>query len=103
MKKILLNRVLLLGMVFSFIISNNVLCQTFRRSFDRQDNGLWANSGQGFSFESNVINVLHNKESLFLQGYIDMFKATKDKRYLDKFIIHAKRVQERRDDNIQLV
>ncbi|MEK7433837.1 MAG: hypothetical protein AABZ74_11940 [Cyanobacteriota bacterium] len=82
---------------------NFTFSQTFRRSFDRQDNGSSSSYGQGYSFESNVINVLHNKESLFLQGYIDMFKATKDKRYLDKFIIHAKRVQERRDDNIQLV
>ncbi|MEK7433835.1 MAG: hypothetical protein AABZ74_11960 [Cyanobacteriota bacterium] len=86
--------------IFFFILFGiNVISQTFRRSFDVQDNGSSANFGQNKSFYSNVASELHNVESLALQGYIDMYKATRDRKYLDKFIIHAKRVQERRGDN----
>lgn len=59
--------------------------------------------GQGASYSANVSSGVHNNETVFLIGYITMFQATHDKRYLDKFIIHAKRVQERRDDNISYI
>ena len=59
-----------------------------------------AYDGQGYSYSANVGHGISTHESGFLQFYLDIFKATQDKKYLDKFIIHAKRVQERRDDNL---
>ena len=88
------------GLFFTSIISLNSISQTFRSGFDNLDYSSSGGLGQGASFQSNVIGILYNNETVVLQGYLNMFKATKDKRYLDKFIIHTKRVQERRDDNI---
>jgi len=82
-----------------FIIS--CFSQTFSSGFDNLDYSTSGGNGQGASFQSNVASNFHNIESVALQGYINMFKATLDKRYLNKFIIHCKRVQERRDDNIK--
>lgn len=71
--------------------------QTYRASFDYLDQAL--NSGQGYSFYCNADNSLSG-ESLELEAYLTMYRASKDKKYLDKFIIKAKRVQDRRDDFI---
>ncbi|GAB4210027.1 MAG: hypothetical protein Fur0023_22380 [Bacteroidia bacterium] len=85
------------------IVFNTAFSQTFRNGFDNYESGLGGGYGQGLSYHSNVAGELNNGESIYLQSYLNMFKATKDKRYLDKFIIHSKRVQERRDDNITLL
>ena len=64
------------------------------------ENSNTANYGHGGAFYANVAQEISNIEYAYLESYINMFRATKDKRYLNKFIIHTKRVQERRDDNI---
>lgn len=84
-----------------FAINNSLCSQTFRADFDRLENSAGANAGHGASFVSNVVYLTHNNETDYLNGYLAMFKATRDKRYLDRFIIHTKRVQERRNDNIK--
>jgi hypothetical protein len=71
--------------------------QTFRNAFDRS---IGVDYGQGYSFEINLNGQLQTFETQFLTGFLDMYKATKDKKYLDKFIIHCKRIIERRDDNV---
>ncbi len=73
--------------------------QTFRSGFDKYEFAA-GGQGKGFSYYSNVRNQL-TAEGVYMESYLTMFKATKDKRDLDKFIIHSKRVQERRDDNIK--
>lgn len=84
----------------SAFIYANTFSQTFRSGFDYYEFNS-DDHGQGNSFHSNVNHDLSTSEAPFLESYINMFKATKDKKYLDRFIIHAKRVQERRDDNIK--
>lgn len=84
--------------IYSFAFSQN-----FRTGFDTRDASSSGGNSQGASYYSNVSSKLHNDESVFLIGYINMFVATRDKKYLDQFIIHTKRVQERRDDNITLL
>ena len=91
-------RILFITVLLIFI--NEIQAQTFRQYFDVYENSLSANNGQGASFQSNAVNILNNNEYSYLESYINMFRATKDKRYLDRFIIHVKRIQERRDDNI---
>lgn len=76
--------------------------QTYREAFDKSDYAF--NNGQGNSFYSNansVAGVPLDGEADLMHSYLIMYRATQDKHYLDKFIIHAKRVQERRDDNIK--
>jgi len=78
--------------------------QTYREAFDKSDYAF--NNGQGNSFYCNAglsgcSSIPLDGEADLLHSYLVMYRATRDKRYLDKFIIHAKRVQERRDDNIQ--
>lgn len=85
-----------LFVVSLFMISESY-AQTFRSGFDSRDA---LSNGNGASYYSNVSVKIHNDETVFLKGYINMFLATREKKYLDQFIIHAKRVQERRDDNI---
>ncbi|MBK7130319.1 MAG: outer membrane beta-barrel protein [Crocinitomicaceae bacterium] len=82
------------------LLINQAISQTFRNGFDNRDFSSSGGNGQGASYYSNVSSKLHNDESVFLIGYMNMFFATHDKKYLDQFIIHTKRVQERRDDNI---
>ncbi|MBA3971911.1 MAG: hypothetical protein H0X46_07165 [Bacteroidetes bacterium] len=53
-----------------------------------------------FTFHSNIDRHLNAESSIMLESYLNMFKATDDLRYLNKFCILAKRIQDRRDDNI---
>ena len=84
-----------------------IFSQTYQDAFDLSDNSL--NSGEAYSFYCNAaINpncsgVILDGEADMMHAYLIMYRATRDKKYLDKFIINAKRVQERRDDNIQNV
>ena len=86
----------ILILAFIFIISN-CFSQTFRGSFDALDANLI--NGNGFSFYINIDGGLQANEATVMESYITMYKATKDKHYLDKFIIHAKRVQNNRDND----
>lgn len=85
--------------IFSFASHN--FAQTYRQAYDIFSNSPPSNYGQGASFQSNVIGILHNNEGIELQSYLNMYRATKDKRYLNRFIIQAHRVQMRRNDNIK--
>lgn len=78
-------------------------CQTYRQCFDNLEGSASAGFGQGGSMSMNINGYLNNIESVYLSSYITMFKATGEKKYLEKFIIHAKRVQERRDDYVHNV
>ena len=80
--------------------------QTFRAAFDACDNSIDYNYGQGTSFHCNAVkDICANvpEPGAEAHSYLIMYRATKDTRYLDKAIIFAKRVQERRDDNILLI
>lgn len=92
-----------IGMIFIY----NSFSQTYRAAFDVTDYSSNYNSGQGNSFYCNASldgkggNVALDGAADIMRSYLIMYHATRDIKYLDKFIIQAKRVQERRDDNIQ--
>src|ERR1035438_9747148 len=65
--------------------------------YDNYELGAGGGYGQGSSFESNINNDLEG-DGAYLESYINMFKATNDKKYLNQFIIHSNRVQTHRDD-----
>jgi hypothetical protein len=92
-----------LFLIFSAYALSGLFSQTFRAGFDKRDASSSGGNGQGLSYHANVKSDVHNIETVYLKGYINMFQATHDKKYLDQFIIHAKRVQERRDDNITML
>lgn len=66
------------------IFSVFVNAQSFRSGFDLRDFSSSGGNGQGASYHSNVASKLHNDESVFLIGYMNMFVATHDKKYLNR-------------------
>ncbi|MEI6490019.1 MAG: hypothetical protein WCP52_13700 [Bacteroidota bacterium] len=94
MKKILLITSLLLFMTASLLKA-----QTYRELYDK----LEQTEQEGFSYYSNFNSLLQYEGYYYMQSYINMYKATKDIKYLNKLVIHAKRVMDRRDDNIMNV
>ena len=89
------NRILF---IFLFVIFKQfAYSQTYRNIVEMTEDAF---NGQGWSYSDNAGNALNVHESGIMQSYLDIYKTTKDKKYLDKFIIHVKRVQVRRDDNI---
>ena len=92
-----MNYFYLLGIIFSTIFIKG---QTYKGAFDKIEaiNGI-----EGASYLINAGNPqkLQIIEPNYLDSYLNMFLATHDKRYLAKFIIHAKRVQNRRDDDAE--
>lgn len=88
--------------VFLLLCANGYT-QTFRTAYDILEESNSSNNGQGASYHSNIVSILSNTEFMYLQSYVDMFRATHDVQYIYKFIIHSKRVQERRDDVIKLL
>src|SRR3990172_7933584 len=88
---------LLLLLLIWIFATTSVFSQTYRSAFDLVDADLY--DGQGKTFTSNTGNSV-TIEVGFLEAYITMYKATKDRHYLDKFIIQAHRTQRHRDDNI---
>ncbi|MFI5203941.1 MAG: hypothetical protein ACHQF2_05540 [Flavobacteriales bacterium] len=82
--------------------SNLCYSQSFRSGFDFYEFNS-GGQGQGLSFNCNAANDLNNAVPGYLFSYIEMYKSTHDIKYLDKFVLHAKRLQERRDDHIQNV
>ncbi|MBI4946468.1 MAG: T9SS type A sorting domain-containing protein [Bacteroidetes bacterium] len=85
--------------IILFSVSCQLYAQTYRSGFDWYEFNGGA-QGQGFSYDCNAERTLSNNEYAYIESYINMFRATKDKKYLEKFIIHVKRIQERRDDNV---
>lgn len=53
---------------------------------------LAINNGEGYSTATNESGTLAWAQSYLLEAYLDMYKGTRDKRYIDKFLIQAKRV-----------
>jgi len=71
--------------------------------FDDLDNKV--NNGKGYSEYLNIDGfptgaLLAWSESHLMQGYVNMFRATSDIKYLDKLYDHIKQVLSNRDDNI---
>ncbi len=94
------------------ILSITLLCgmsieaQTYRNAFDTYNNSIGPESsppGQGTSMLANCTIEVSAFEPAYLRGYLDMFKATKDKKYLDQFAVHVQRIMDRRDDHIGTV
>lgn len=77
-------------------IEGSIFSQKYREIFDQLDN---QDSGLS-SLNSNFGNDINGQNAYLLEAYLNMFKATNDIKYLNKFVITAKRMQDRRDDNI---
>jgi hypothetical protein len=82
--------------------------QTFTAAFDKSDYSNTYHNGYGTSFYCNAVSYNNSsgcggvpEPGADSHAYLLMYRATKDTKYLDKFIIQSKRVQERSDDNIQ--
>ena len=88
--------------LFSFAQTKN----PYVAAFDIADSAKSNNWGNGYSYYVNASmnpkggTVALDGEADLMHAYITMFRATHDTKYLNKFIIHSKRVQERRDDNV---
>ncbi len=85
------------------LFSEMMVGQTFRKAFDAYDNGPGINSafsGQGQSMYSNTDIWLSGPGPGYLVGYLNMYKSTKDLKYIERFAIQAKRFMDRRDDNL---
>lgn len=81
------------------LILNTSYGQMYRNLFDKLNQTYF--TGVNPSFYTNIYtHLLHNDASTVMESYIVMYKATGDKKYLNNFIIYAKRIQELRDDNI---
>ena len=90
MKKLLFYTILLLT---PFV---QLKAQTFSAAFDPWDGKL--SDGEGFAYASNVNGTLSASENPLLGSYLNMYKATKDIHFLEKFVVQATRMMERRDD-----
>lgn len=78
----------IISLLFSLFFLSISISQTVRSGFDLRD---WnSTGGQGLSFHANVKSDLHNIETVYLKGCINMFQATRDKKYLNSLIIGAK-------------
>lgn len=64
--------------------------------FDEADRAL--NDGQGYSALPNDEGWLAWGESYILNGYVEMYRATRDRRYLDSLVDHFDRLLKGRDD-----
>jgi hypothetical protein len=84
-----------------FILISNIIIfqlgysQTYRKAFDRYEA-----VDHDYSYDINISGQLNANESFVLESYIMMWKATHDTKYLNKFIIHTKRLQDHRDDKV---
>ncbi|MBE0603187.1 MAG: hypothetical protein IH611_06105 [Deltaproteobacteria bacterium] len=61
-----------------------------RNLFDTLDAAI--NNGEGYGSYNNASGTLAWAESYLLEAYLDMYEATKDNAYLDKFVRQAERV-----------
>ncbi|QIZ69361.1 hypothetical protein [Oxynema aestuarii] len=65
--------------------------------FDRMDNDF--RGGDGFSKVTNEYGSLAWGQSYLFEAYLDMYEATQDTKYLDKFVTQADRVIANTDKN----
>lgn len=63
------------------------------------DFDLVTNNGDGYSKYTNETGALAWSESYILDAYLDMYEATRDDKYLDKFVIHVDRIIANTDVN----
>ena len=70
--------------------------EDFVARFDRMDQRI--NKGQGYCASLNTSGELAWAEAYILQGYIEMYRATKDRAYLDSLVEHFDKVLASRDD-----
>ncbi len=68
----------------------------WRELFDQSD--LAINGGKGYSEHTNDEGFLAWAESYILLGYMEMYRATRDRRYLRQLVEHFDRVLRNRDD-----
>ena len=72
--------------------------QVFRNAYDHHEMGSGGEYGQGLSFNLNLDGILQTKQSGILKSYVRLYRATGDYKYLEKLVIHSKRLMDRRDD-----
>lgn len=65
--------------------------------FDSLDTAL--NNGEGYSTYTNEAGTLAWAESYLLEAYLDIYGATSDMKYLNKFVRHANCIIENTDKN----
>jgi len=58
------------------------------------------NGGQGYSNHLDTIGYLSWRESRILDSYLNVYKLTKDNRWIDKFVSHADLILSHRDDHL---
>ncbi|MFM2226489.1 MAG: hypothetical protein RJA07_2691 [Bacteroidota bacterium] len=83
--------------VILLIVSINLDAQSFRQQFDNLDRGQHFNGG-AYSWSSNFTSQIKEYEAKTMNAYLNMYEATNDVKYLNEFLIHSKRVMDRRDD-----
>lgn len=71
-------------------VSGSEVEQLFKQ-FDTRNNGNW------YKDYNNENGALAWDESYVMRGYLEMYQATKDTKYLDKFIVHGDSVLKQRD------
>ncbi len=100
--------------IISVIIALHAHAQFFRKQFDKADlqlqddltgviitnNGSIYDEGYTNNFEKNATADLTDGAGALMKAYLNMYRATKDKFYLYKFIVQSKNVQDRRDDEV---
>lgn len=72
----------------------------FEKSFSTIEK-IYSNPAEFPSKAINYNNQLHSYIAPLMNAYLEMYEATLDKHYLDLFIIQAKLVINRRDDNLK--
>ncbi len=84
--------------VLLFIFSSHIPIYSFQyeTTFNKFDSNL--NNGRGYSTTNNLTGQLAWGESYMLMSYMNMYKATKNKKHLQKMIGHIERVLAQRDD-----
>jgi hypothetical protein len=91
-----INKTCLFLLLITLLTGNNK-AQTYRQLFDKKNNTTAFKPG--YSNFSNIDTKL-GVNSDVMQAYINMYKATKDLKYLYEFVIWAKRTMDRRDIQI---
>jgi hypothetical protein len=96
MRKIFNNTIALAVLVLTWGAITNLNGQTYRQQFD------WMNQKEFTTTPPSMISNLGTglkAQSQVMEALILMYKTTKDIKYLNQFVIMAKRVMDRRDDN----
>lgn len=87
------------------VFSWHAMSQTFQKSLE--PTGVvpittLSDYNPGFSTYTNYENRLHNYEAPFMNSLLEMYETTLDPVFLDRFLVHAYNVLNRRDDILAL-